>query len=583
MSRYLKNALGPSRVDERVDARQVRNTDGGGFVFEVSVFDRLERWLILGSEGGSFYEKEQKLTKDNVMALRAALAEDYVRTLTLVQEISVERLAPKNDPAIFALALASVDARESCRKFAYMLIPDVCRIGTHVFQFVTFRQLLGGGWGRGVRMALTRWFTQRGDQGLAMMVAKYASRRAVQGEQAWSMRDLLRICHVRPVSPQQELIFKWVTQVNEEKQEKRAAADRRAVQSIAREPKASIFFYEGSTHQAVTLQPFLVACDAIRTATAKQAVKLITDHKLPREVVPTELLKHPEVWKAMLPHMGMDALLRNLGKMGSLNMLDVGSSALRFILKERMMSEAWIRASKVHPMAVLIASLIYSQGHGEKGSLSWKPNANLVSVFGTTMGFAFKNVDPSGKRTMLALDVSGSMTTSGLMGIKGLTPAVATAALSLVTLHTETPGDVLTFGFGTTFEELQFGHMTNLSEAIKYIYGRNFGGTNIGLPIEYALKHKLKIDTFVIYTDCEVNSGRQVHELLSQYRRVTGIPARLIVVAMTVTNFTVGDPSDVGTLTIPGFSAATPRVISAFSAMGSKKVPRSLDKGEEIE
>ena len=36
---------------------------------------------------------------------------------------------------------------------------------------------------------------------------------------------------------------------------------------------------------------------------------------LPREAVPTEWLNSPEVWAALVPHMPMEAMVRNLAKM----------------------------------------------------------------------------------------------------------------------------------------------------------------------------------------------------------------------------------------------------------------------------
>ena len=51
---------------------------------------------------------------------------------------------------------------------------------------------------------------------------------------------------------------------------------------------------------------------------------------------------------------------------------------------------------------------------------------------------AFENVEPTGKRFLLALDVSGSMTHGSVAGVPGLTPRYASAALALVTAATET-------------------------------------------------------------------------------------------------------------------------------------------------
>jgi 60 kDa SS-A/Ro ribonucleoprotein len=51
---------------------------------------------------------------------------------------------------------------------------------------------------------------------------------------------------------------------------------------------------------------------------------------------------------------------------------------------------------------------------------------------------------------------------------------------------------------------------------------------------------------------------------LNQYRNKTGIPAKLICVAMTAGGFSVADPEDSGQLDVLGFDPATPSVISNF-------------------
>ncbi len=45
-----------------------------------------------------------------------------------------------------------------------------------------------------------------------------------------------------------------------------------------------------------------------------------------------------------------------------------------------------------------------------------------------------------------------------------------------------------------------------------------------------------------------------------------GIPARLVVVAMTSTGFSIADPADAGMLDIVGFDAAVAQLIADFSA-----------------
>ena len=43
------------------------------------------------------------------------------------------------------------------------------------------------------------------------------------------------------------------------------------------------------------------------------------------------------------------------------------------------------------------------------------------------------------------------------------------------------------------------------------------------------------------------------------------INAKLVVVGMTASNFSIADPRDAGMLDVVGFDTATPKVISEFS------------------
>ena len=49
----------------------------------------------------------------------------------------------------------------------------------------------------------------------------------------------------------------------------------------------------------------------------------------------------------------------------------------------------------------------------------------------------FQNVEPTNKRYLLAIDVSGSMTTGGCNGASSISPSVASAAMAMVTARTE--------------------------------------------------------------------------------------------------------------------------------------------------
>ena len=113
---------------------QVENS-AGGHSWAVDPWTRLRRFLILGSEGDSYYASEWKLTRANAEAVEQAVRADGKRAVAEIVAVSREGHAPKNDPALFALALAAGVGDEDTRKAALEALPQVARTGTHLFQF----------------------------------------------------------------------------------------------------------------------------------------------------------------------------------------------------------------------------------------------------------------------------------------------------------------------------------------------------------------------------------------------------------------------------------------------------------------
>src|SRR5580658_3042984 len=202
--RYLTHravAIGNPPQTEPLNSRQVQNS-AGGFSFALDKWGKLARFLILGSEGGSYYASEQKLTEENATNLAACVKEDGIATVNKIVEISEAGRAPKNDPALFALAYAASKGDDATRIAALDSLPKVARIGTHLFHFAEFVTSLRG-WGRGLRNAIAGWYKQDADW-LANQVTKYQQR------DGWSHRDLLRLSHPKPSTRPHQAINKWV-------------------------------------------------------------------------------------------------------------------------------------------------------------------------------------------------------------------------------------------------------------------------------------------------------------------------------------------------------------------------------------
>jgi 60 kDa SS-A/Ro ribonucleoprotein len=74
----------------------------------------MQRFLILGSEGGTYYVGEKQLTKDACDATMRCIEADGLRAVEMIKMISHEGRTAKNDYALFALAMATGEGDTCC-------------------------------------------------------------------------------------------------------------------------------------------------------------------------------------------------------------------------------------------------------------------------------------------------------------------------------------------------------------------------------------------------------------------------------------------------------------------------------------
>jgi 60 kDa SS-A/Ro ribonucleoprotein len=536
---------------------QVPNS-AGGYAWQVDDWARLERFLILGAEGGTYYIGERDLVKQNHDAIVRCIQADGVRAVNRIVEISDSGRAPKNDPAIFALALVAAHGNAEAKALAFQNLGQVCRIGTHLFHFAEYVNALRG-WGRGLRNAVGRWYVSREANDLALQVVKYQQR------DRWSHGDLLRLAHPKAPSRDHEAVFRWILSGAD------GLGERTVTRRVQGEPRVAKYAAAGA------LPPIITAFEqAKKTSTKAEIVKLIAEHDLPREAIPTQWLNQPEVWDALLAHMPMTAMIRNLGKMTSLGLIKSFSDAAKFVVN-KLGDEKALKRARIHPLAVLIAQKVYAQGHGEKGDLKWKPVSKIIDALDAAFYATFSNVEPCGKPVLLALDVSGSMDGSMIAG-SCLTAREASAAMALVTAATEPDCEIIAFsapaggGFGgmhgggeSGITRVALSPRMRLDDVIKCISAIPMGGTDCALPMIWARRHKLRVSGFITYTDSETWAGN-IHpsQALRLYRDEFVSDAKAVVVGMTSNGFTLADPNDRGMLDVVGFDATVPAVIADF-------------------
>ena len=516
----------------------------GGFVFTISDMDRAKRFLILGSES-NFYTPGQKLSAENAKVLVKLASASTESSRELVDEIvavSTAGRAPKQNPGLFALAIAASNGTDEARAYALAQLSAVARTGTSLFLFLGYIEQFRG-WGRALRRTVSEWYTTKGADKAAYQAVKYQSR------EGFTHRDAFRLSHLVTDDAAFKGLGEWILRGDD------------------------------------TNAPKIVKGFVAAHAAGADIPAIVREYGLSWEMLPTENLNKVEVWDALLDgNVPLGALIRQLPRLTRIGV--VGSMSPRTKdIAARLTDKDEIERARIHPLSVLTAMKTYASGKSVKGSSTWTPVPAISKALDSAFYLAFKNVEPANKRTLIGLDVSGSMGWGAYSEDANLTPREITAAMSLVISSTEPMTHVIGFTGGTAPRSYRSSTaapssyaatVTDLSnvvtagrrldDVVKDVSNLPMAGTDCALPMLYAMEQGLEVDTFVVMTDNETWAG-SVHpfQALKQYRAKTGIPAKLVVFSTEATKFSIADPDDDGMLDIAGFDSSAPSLLADFS------------------
>ena len=518
---------------EKAHVKQTKNK-AGGYTFSVSDVERVKRFLIIGTDGGTYYTNEQKLSVENAKAVLKLAQTNHPALVSAILDVSLRGAAPKQDATLFALAIAASTGSEDERRAALSILSQVARTGTHLFQFAGFVEQFRG-WGRGLRKAVASWYTDKDVDQLAYQMVKYRQRNG------WSHRDLLRLAHPSTQEASRSALFDWAVRGNV--------------------GEATPRLIEG----------FLKAQEAGANIPA-----LIKDYGLSWEMLPDSVINEKSTWDALLDKgVPMGALIRQLGRLARIGVTPAMGGRTTEVANLLTNPEA-LKKARIHPINLLTAMRTYASGASTRGSSAWKPSTKIVDALDKAFYLAFDTVEPAGKRTLLALDVSGSMgwESAGT----GLTAREISVAMAMVTMASEPESHIMGFTSGQTygsirgwgrsagFTALDISPRDSLQTNINKVSNLAFGGTDCSLPFTYAEKEGLDVDTVVVYTDNETYAGyRHPFQALEHYRKSSGLDTKLVAVGVTATESTITNPDDAGSLSVVGFDPAVPRLISDFS------------------
>jgi 60 kDa SS-A/Ro ribonucleoprotein len=357
----------------RIDPDQIPN-NAGGFVWQISDKEQVIRYLVIGSEGGNFYQTPQQVSsKCASCVLRMTRTPDNFKWLIdTIRDVSTSGRAAKQESTLLALATAIVFAPTPAAKTeALNAVNDCVRILTHMYMLIGYIKIFskaghpslatastsvsnsnevatlrshrsakaeqepvaggrnpppvvtGSGLGRGIRRVFGEYFYSRTGIEIANLMTKY------QNREGWNIKDVLTLIHINPSKMKDDggrLAIDYVFKPKEEFEPILTAAVAKAKLEPSwggGTPALLSAIKEIHTIAERPLQP------ALSTSTSAQSeldriIHLINTVGLCREQLPSQLFKHKKVWEALLFSKGangkgkgmpLTALIRNLGKL----------------------------------------------------------------------------------------------------------------------------------------------------------------------------------------------------------------------------------------------------------------------------
>ncbi len=594
----------PGQMEPIVGKEEImKENKAGGYTFVVNDKDYILRCLILGTNKNTYYSTAREMTSECIDFLKQMIKDGKGQLIVdTIKSIYEDGRAPKQDPTLMALALTSACEDVNVRKKAYEVVSTL-RTFSHIYTWKGYHKKISNSKGFGTlsKAALCKLFQNLTPMQLCYQVTKYPHRKTAIED--WSFLDLMRCIHLKgdklPIEGQYVLKY--------------------AIRGV---PDADKFL---EVHPELKESPIIKYIQAVETVkkltdnddNRLQLIKLTYEHNLPREVMPTWSFNYPDVWRALLLNreqtrvtMPMTALVRNLASMtvhGVFN--DVLTTSL---VTEHLANDIVLKKARLHPVNVLVALLTYKAGRGEKGKLTWTPNQKILDALESAFYKSFKFVQATGKRIFHGIDCSGSMTSS-IPCLPQLSAHTAATVLAMTFARIEAESVQEFYGFTSTnrnyggyyartyqhqevdnsvsnegIRKINLQPSMKLEEAMKLTQFSDFGSTDCSLPIEKAILDFKKSggttglwDVFMIYTDNETYAGKRHPSVaLKEYRELTGIPAKMVVVATTPNASSIADPTDAGMLDIVGFDTNAPEIVMNF--IRGESLDTGLEAGQVI-
>lgn len=520
----------PDRQAEMVQGRS------GGWLFKADAWQQLRRCLLMGTASGSYYAGKQVLTQEFAEVLQEAVAADPDRVAQDIAYAS-DGHALNNSAPLLALVFLSLGQSPAAKQAFQAVFPQVVRTGSHFYEWLGYSKSLRG-FGKSVRLAGQQWLSNPDVTALAYQLLKYQQR------QGFAHRDVLRLFHVKPPTPDHDRLFDWVCN---------------GWKTLPPEPPspalAQIWWYEWLKRHP------------------EGTCRAITQGRLTHEMVAPIGDMTPEAWALLLQDMPIGALLRNLGSLTQLGVLTQvhrkkGKKSKKNHLVQHVAQvlgdRQRLHRGRVHPIEILKALKVYRSG-GTLGQSrkTWTPLPEVVEILETALDRSFEALPATGQNFLHAVDVSGSM---GYYTVGSMALTCCEIATTMALASAKAEKNTTIRGFATSFRDLGITRQDSFASAMQKAIDNNFGGTDAAVAYEWATQRKQWVDCFCFWTDCESWAGRQhPSQALAEYRRKVNPQAKAVYITLVPHGFSLVDPKDPASWDIAGFDPSTPRLLQLIA------------------
>lgn len=236
-----------------------------------------------------------------------------------------------------------------------------------------------------------------------------------------------------------------------------------------------------------------------KATTDEEKVSAIVAGQLPHEVASSFAGKSPKVWEAIVKHMPVFAMLRNLATMERHGVM----AAVRDHVVATLSNKETIAKSKILPFRFVEA-------------IKHVSDARVQDALRDALDYSFAGVPDIVGRTAIFLDISGSM--GGF---------IQTASVFAISAMKKAKGNGRLLLFDTRVTDVPVSMRDSTLSQADRIQTR--GGTDTSAPMKVILKEKDKFDNILIITDEQQNSGTAFCDSLEKYREQVNRSARCFI------------------------------------------------------